>query len=130
PCHLRAVLQLRGALGEADTFSLDKADAGSLAPSYPADRRIRYPDAPLRGNILLDSPHKPLPIFRLPPAAKQLLQRAAVIGKEVPRALLCAVADLPDAPLQDSLAHLRAAEFLYATHSGLNEVYTFKHALT
>jgi predicted ATPase/DNA-binding winged helix-turn-helix (wHTH) protein/class 3 adenylate cyclase len=69
-------------------------------------------------------------IDRLPPAAKQLLQRAAVIGKEVPRALLGAVADLPEATLQASLAHLRAAEFLYATRPGPDEVYTFKHALT
>src|SRR5262245_61692363 len=52
--------------GKANTASLDTAYACPLALSNPADRCIRYPDAALRGDILLDSPHNPLPVFYLP----------------------------------------------------------------
>jgi tetratricopeptide (TPR) repeat protein len=69
-------------------------------------------------------------IDRLPPAEKTLLQTAAVIGKDVPGALLQAVADEPEAELQRSLAHLQAAEFLYETALFPDLEYTFKHALT
>jgi predicted ATPase len=54
-------------------------------------------------------------IDRLPPEEKRLLQTAAVIGTEVPFALLRAIADLPEAALHRGLAHLQAAEFLYET---------------
>jgi predicted ATPase len=54
-------------------------------------------------------------IDRLPPEDKRLLQTAAVIGTAVPFALLQAIADVPEAVLQHSLAHLQAAEFLYET---------------
>jgi len=69
-------------------------------------------------------------IDRLPLEAKHLLQAAAVIGKEVPAALLQAMAAVPVAALQDSLAHLQAAEFLYETTLFPELAYTFKHALT
>jgi class 3 adenylate cyclase/tetratricopeptide (TPR) repeat protein len=69
-------------------------------------------------------------IDRLPPEEKQLLQTAAVIGTEVPLALLHAVADLPEAPLRLGLTHLQAAEFLYETRIFPEIEYTFKHALT
>jgi predicted ATPase len=51
---------------------------------------------------------------RLPAAAKQLLQTAAVIGKDVPMLLLHAMTALPEETLQDGLRSLQAAEFLYA----------------
>jgi class 3 adenylate cyclase/tetratricopeptide (TPR) repeat protein len=69
-------------------------------------------------------------IDRLPPEEKQLLQTAAVIGTEVPLALLQAIAEVPEAPLRLSLAHLQAAEFLYETRLFPEHEYTFKHALT
>jgi tetratricopeptide (TPR) repeat protein len=69
-------------------------------------------------------------IDRLPPEEKRLLQTAAVIGTEVPFALLRAVAELPDAALHHGLAHLQAAEFLYETRLFPEPEYTFKHALT
>ena len=53
-------------------------------------------------------------IDRLPPEDKRLLQTAAVIGTDVPFALLRAIADVPEA-LHRGLAHLQAAEFLYET---------------
>jgi predicted ATPase len=69
-------------------------------------------------------------IDRLPPAEKHLLQAAAVIGKDVPAALLQATAEVPWEAMQRSLAHLQAAEFLYETRLFPELEYTFKHALT
>ena len=69
-------------------------------------------------------------IDRLPPEDKRLLQTAAVMGTEVPFALLRAIADVPEATLHRGLAHLQAAEFLYETRLFPEPEYTFKHALT
>ena len=69
-------------------------------------------------------------IDRLPPEEKRLLQTAAVIGTEVPWALLQAIADELDEALHRGLAHVQAAEFLYETTLFPERVYTFKHALT
>jgi tetratricopeptide (TPR) repeat protein len=69
-------------------------------------------------------------IDRLPPEEKQLLQTAAVIGTEVPLALLQAMAEVPEEPLRLGLTHLQAAEFLYETRLFPEHKYTFKHALT
>jgi tetratricopeptide (TPR) repeat protein len=69
-------------------------------------------------------------IDRLPPEEKRLLQTAAVIGMDVPFALLQAIVDLPEAGLHRGLAHLQAAEFLYETRLFPEPDYTFKHALT
>src|SRR5207249_2808211 len=52
-------------------------------------------------------------IDRLPPGDKRLLQAAAVIGKDVPFALLAAIADRDVGDLQRGLARLQAAEFVY-----------------
>ena len=69
-------------------------------------------------------------IDRLPPEDKRLLQTAAVVGTDVPFALLRAIADVPEAALHRGLAHLQAAEFLYETRLFPEPEYTFKHALT
>jgi class 3 adenylate cyclase/tetratricopeptide (TPR) repeat protein len=69
-------------------------------------------------------------IDRLPPADKRLLQAAAVIGTDVPFALLLAIAELAEEDLRRGLAHLQAAEFLYETSLFPDLAYTFKHALT
>jgi class 3 adenylate cyclase/tetratricopeptide (TPR) repeat protein len=69
-------------------------------------------------------------IDRLAPEDKQLLQTASVIGKDVPCALLQAVAELPEDALHRGLAHLQRAEFLYETSLFPDLEYTFKHALT
>lgn len=66
---------------------------------------------------------------RLSPAAKQVLQTAAVIGHEVPMSLLAAVAQLPEEALAQGLAQLQAAELLYETSLVPELVYTFKHVL-
>jgi class 3 adenylate cyclase/tetratricopeptide (TPR) repeat protein len=69
-------------------------------------------------------------IDRLPPEEKRLLQSAAVLGKDVPFALLHAIAEVPEEALRRGLAHLQAAEFLYETSLFPELEYTFKHALT
>ncbi|MBI2750163.1 MAG: AAA family ATPase [Burkholderiales bacterium] len=69
-------------------------------------------------------------IDRLPVEEKQLLQIASVIGKDVPYAILTALAELPEEALQRSLGHLQEAEFLYETSLFPDPEYTFKHALT
>jgi tetratricopeptide (TPR) repeat protein len=69
-------------------------------------------------------------IDRLSPEDKRLLQTASVVGKDVPFALLQAIADLPDEALRGGLDRLRAAEFLYETGLFPDLEYAFKHALT
>jgi class 3 adenylate cyclase/pimeloyl-ACP methyl ester carboxylesterase len=69
-------------------------------------------------------------IDRLLPEEKQLLQAASVVGKDVPYAILAAIAEQPEAVLQRGLAHLQEAEFLYGTRLFPDLEYTFKHALT
>jgi hypothetical protein len=69
-------------------------------------------------------------IDRLPAEEKQLLQSAAVIGKDVPLPLLQAIADLPEDVLRPALARCQAAELLYQTSLFAEPEYTFKHALT
>jgi class 3 adenylate cyclase/tetratricopeptide (TPR) repeat protein len=69
-------------------------------------------------------------IDRLPAEAKHLLQTAAVIGHEVPLAVLQAIADGAEEALHRSLTQLQGAEFLYETRLFPEREYTFKHALT
>ena len=69
-------------------------------------------------------------IDRLPPVEKNLLQAAAVIGKDVPFVLLHAIADEDDETLLGRLARLREAELLYESQLFPTLEYTFKHAFT
>ncbi len=69
-------------------------------------------------------------IDRLSPEEKWLLQSAAVIGREVPFALLQAIMDEDEDALRGLLERLQAAEFLYETRLFPELEYSFKHALT
>jgi predicted ATPase len=69
-------------------------------------------------------------VDRLAPADKRLLQVASVIGKDIPFALLQAVAELSDDALRGGLDRLQAAEFLYESGLYPDLEYSFKHALT
>jgi len=69
-------------------------------------------------------------IDRLPPEEKRLLQMAAVIGTDVPFALLQAIAEVSEERLRVGFSHLQAAEFLYEMRLFPELEYTFKHALT
>jgi class 3 adenylate cyclase/tetratricopeptide (TPR) repeat protein len=69
-------------------------------------------------------------IDRLAPEDKQLLQAAAVVGKDVPFAWLREIADTDETEVQQQLVHLQQAEFLYEARLFPELEYTFKHALT
>jgi tetratricopeptide (TPR) repeat protein len=69
-------------------------------------------------------------IDRLPPEDKRLLQTAAVVGKDVPFALIEAIAELPDEALHRGLDRLQSAEFLDETGLYTDLEYSFRHALT
>jgi class 3 adenylate cyclase/tetratricopeptide (TPR) repeat protein len=69
-------------------------------------------------------------IDRLPPADKAILQTASVVGKDVPLALLQAIAEPGEEELHAAIGCLQAAEFLYEAGLFPDLEYTFKHALT
>jgi tetratricopeptide (TPR) repeat protein len=69
-------------------------------------------------------------IDRLGAEDKALLQAAAVLGPDVPYALLEPIAGLPPDALATALRRLQAAEFLYEARLFPDLEYTFKHALT
>ena len=69
-------------------------------------------------------------IDRLSPDDKRLLQTAAVVGHEVPHALLETIADAHGDTLRSGLARLQAAELLYETTLFPDPEYRFTHALT
>jgi class 3 adenylate cyclase/tetratricopeptide (TPR) repeat protein len=66
----------------------------------------------------------------LPAAEKRLLQEAAVIGHDVPFALLHSICGLPESELRILLDNVQAAEFLNATQLFPDPQYTFTHSLT
>src|SRR2546428_345315 len=108
---VRTLVETRVLVGERGAYRLAK-DVGTIrvAPTVQAVLAAR--------------------IDRLTPEEKRLLQTAAVIGKDVPFALLQAIADAPEDALRRSLASLQAAEFLYESRLFPDLEYTFKHALT
>jgi class 3 adenylate cyclase/tetratricopeptide (TPR) repeat protein len=104
------------------------ADAGSLIGGRGAYRQVRPIDAirvPDTVQTVLSAR-----IDRLDPETKRLLQLAAVIGKDVPFALLQAIVEMTDEVLHDLLSRILAAELMYEARLLPELVYTFKHALT
>jgi predicted ATPase len=69
-------------------------------------------------------------IDRLQAEEKELLQTAAVAGREFSLALLERVTNRPADGLQRTLARLQAAEFVYEQPASTELDYVFKHALT
>jgi class 3 adenylate cyclase/energy-coupling factor transporter ATP-binding protein EcfA2 len=61
--------------------------------------------------------------------AKEVAQIGAVIGREVPHAILTAVADKQTAEINSSLERLHASGLLLRKGDPPHAVYTFKHAL-
>ncbi len=103
-------------------------ETGALAGergAYRLTRPIQAIEVPATVQVILAAR-----IDRLPAVDKQLLQTAAVIGRDVPFALLHAVAEAAEEAVQRGLTHLQAAEFLYETRLFPDAEYTFKHALT
>ena len=69
-------------------------------------------------------------IDRLPGDEKLLLQSSAVVGSDVPQALLEAIVDVPADSVGRALASLQTAGFLYEASLFPDVVYRFKSALT
>ncbi len=69
-------------------------------------------------------------IDRRVPREKELLQTLAVIGKEIPLALIEQVAATDGEDLQRMLASLQLAEFIHELPTFPDAAYVFKHALT
>jgi class 3 adenylate cyclase len=69
-------------------------------------------------------------IDRLPAREKQLLQAAAVSGKEFSEPLLTSVAGLEAAELDEAMRKLISAEFVYERELYPERVYEFVHPLT
>ena len=101
-----------------------KALAGERG-NYHLEKKVESTQVPATVQAVLAAR-----IDRLPLAEKQLLQSAAVIGKDIPFSLLQAIIELSDEELRRGLTHLQAAEFLYETSLFPDLEYTFKHALT
>src|SRR5262245_42629334 len=118
---------------EGNPFFLEESvrslhETGALAGERGAYHLLKPPDTlqiPATAQAILAAR-----IDRLAPEDKRLLQTAAVIGKDVPLALLEAIAEHGKGQLDPALARLRAAEFLYETRLYPDPEYTFKHALT
>jgi len=68
-------------------------------------------------------------IDSLPDAVRQRLQIAAVIGREVPLAILERIAPVPPDQLSQSLLQLRRAELLYELPPFNKSVHAFRHPL-
>jgi class 3 adenylate cyclase/tetratricopeptide (TPR) repeat protein len=92
---------------------------------YRCDRPIETIQVPATAQALLGAR-----IDRLSSENKALLHTAAVIGKDVPYALLREIALLSEEELRTRLSELQAAEFVYETSLFPDLEYTFKHALT
>jgi len=69
-------------------------------------------------------------IDRLGERPKQVLQTAAVIGKEFDEAVLREAIELPELELREALSALKAAEFIYELSLYPMVEYAFKHPLT
>ncbi len=66
---------------------------------------------------------------RLGPAAKDVAQAGAAIGREFGYGLLASVTDLPEPQLREALDRLTNAGLLFVRGTPPDAVYTFKHAL-
>ncbi len=69
-------------------------------------------------------------IDRLEPEEKELLQTAAVMGRDFSQDLLIRVADLTEDDVRPLLDRLQAVELVYERLSHPDVMYIFKHALT
>jgi predicted ATPase len=104
------------------------AEAGSLAGAKGAYRLVR-PAAEARLPATVQAVLAAR-IDRLAERDKQVLETAAVIGKEFTETVLCRVVELSEIDLTAALQKLTSAEFVYEEALYPQAQYTFKHALT
>jgi class 3 adenylate cyclase/tetratricopeptide (TPR) repeat protein len=108
---VRSLIETRVLVGQAGAYRLARPIAEAIVPSTV--------QALLAARI-----------DRLAEDDRRLLELAAVIGKDVPFALIDAVAARPEDDLRRALGRLERAQFLYTTRLSPELEYTFKHALT
>ncbi len=131
--ELAAVRQLLIERTEGNPFFLEESvrnlvEHRVLAGERGAYRREKTPE----GAHIPESVHAALAarIDRLSPEDKQVLQAASAIGKDVPRRLLAAAADVAEDELRAGLGRLQERELLHETQLDPEITYTFTHALT
>jgi class 3 adenylate cyclase/tetratricopeptide (TPR) repeat protein len=118
---------------EGNPFFLEESvrtlvEIGALTGERGSYRLVREPETlhiPPTAQALLATR-----IDRLTPEDKRLLQTAAVIGRDVPLALLQDVVEQSVEALQAALGRLQTTEFLYESRLFPDVEYTFRHALT
>src|SRR5215468_6823017 len=104
------------------------AQSGTLAGAKGAYHLVRTVDAaaiPTSVQAVLAAR-----IDRLPARDKEVLQTAAVLGKQFDPLLLRAVSDLPTTELDGALQALATAELVLEQTAHPSPAYTFKHPLT
>src|SRR5213078_1891491 len=119
--HRPKSLLHRGGCPGAGRGREPRRDEGRV-PAGQAGRRARRP-APVHAVLAAR-------IDRLPEREKDILQTAAVIGKEFTERVLRAVSELPEADVGAALATLTQAEFIYEEPVHPEIEYSFKHPLT
>jgi tetratricopeptide (TPR) repeat protein len=103
------------------------AESGALrmrAGGYELTRRIREIRIPETVQSVIAAR-----IDSLSPKRKTLLQIASVIGSDIPIMLLREVVDLAEGELQNLLAELKTAQFLYEIPNATSSQLKFRHAL-
>jgi predicted ATPase/class 3 adenylate cyclase len=131
--YLRPLKQLLIARTEGNPFFLEESVRTLVETKFLAGERGNYRlEKTVESTVVPATVQAVLAarIDRLPTEEKRLLQTAAAVGKDVPFALLQAVADQPHEGLRLTLTRLQGAEFLYETSLFPDLEYTFKHALT
>jgi class 3 adenylate cyclase/pimeloyl-ACP methyl ester carboxylesterase len=131
--ELSELRQLLLAASEGNPLFLEESvrnlvDVGVLSGARGAYRLVRQPGA-------IEVPASVAAIIaaridRLSTAEKTVLQLAAVIGEDVPLALIEAISELPTDELHAALADLRARELLYEARLFPDIAYAFRHGLT
>ncbi|HVO24683.1 MAG TPA: adenylate/guanylate cyclase domain-containing protein [Candidatus Margulisiibacteriota bacterium] len=104
---------------------IEKGQVQGERGNYRLVARIDQLDVPRTVQALLAAR-----IDRLAEREKQVLQTAAVIGKEFHGSILEAVGELPRADLDEALRQLKQSEFVYEKSLYPIAEYAFKHPLT
>ncbi len=120
----RQVLERIVAQADGVPLFIEELTKAVLEASVDPDDAVRPPAVPatLQASLMAR-------LDRLP-AARQVAQIGAVIGREFSHALLAASALLPEPQLERGLAELTASGLASRRGGTLDAVYTFNHALT